>query len=138
MQIIKSCAKPSAANRHPTVDVYYPFWRLNIQVDKEIVPLLGAIWKLGIPTENSCQDDRHSGEIWICFSSPTYLAKFIDLLIKYGTLGLARKITDGKTWLYDGAIDKRDNMHLASVWLPVSDLELVMDALSEALVDTKR
>jgi len=133
-----SCAVPSALNEHPTVEIYYPFWKRNIQVDKEIVPLLKTIWKLGIRTENSCQNHDETDRIWVCFSSPTDLTKFFNLLIYYGILGLAKKIFGSGTWFYRDVVDERDNMHLGNVLFPMSDLDLVMDALSDALADAKR
>ncbi len=117
-------------NKHPTIEVYNPFLQQAIPIDTKIAPLLEAIWKLGIKTENSCQDCENRREIWICFSSMDDLKKFFNHLLKYGSPKLCNKSLH--KWAWGEGLDKRDNMHLAAVWFPISDLELIMTALTSS------
>ncbi len=43
--------------KHPTEDLLPPGRRSPVPIDKDIVPLIKAMWSLGIATEASCQDD---------------------------------------------------------------------------------
>jgi len=115
-------------NKHPTIEVYNPFMRQVIPIDEKIAPLLKSIWKLGIETENSCQDDDNRKEIWICFSSMHDLKRFFSHLVKYGIFELRNKKLN--KWAWGEGVDERDEMHLAAVWFPISDLKLVMGALT--------
>jgi hypothetical protein len=49
------------------------------EVDEELGPLILALWKLGIDTVNSCQENR-PGITWIEFLTPVDAAEFLDLV----------------------------------------------------------
>ncbi len=114
-------------DKHPMIEVYNPFLQEAIPIDENIAPLMESIWKLGIKTENSCQDDYQYKQIWICFSSMGDLKNFFNHLVKFGSLELHNKSLHN--WAWGQGVDGRDDMHLAAVWFPMSDLKLVMMAL---------
>lgn len=67
----------------------------QIEVDEGIADLLQLIWKNGIYTALSCEDNRSHDEegnliddnideiIWISFPSPNYLILFLNIVAKY-------------------------------------------------------
>ncbi len=52
---------------------------MNAQIDKLIVPLIKQLWKHGILTTNSCQENQ-PGTIWIEFLNPYYLVEFLNIV----------------------------------------------------------
>jgi hypothetical protein len=53
-------------------------------IDKAIAPLIRAIWKQGIITTNSCQENR-PGIAWIAFANADEATYFLDLVAEYQT-----------------------------------------------------
>jgi hypothetical protein len=51
-------------------------------IDEELAPLIRALWKAGIYTTNSCQENQ-PGIAWIEFSSFDDAKKFLDLVAVY-------------------------------------------------------
>lgn len=56
--------------------------RLEAEVDKGIAPLILALWKLGITTTMSCEEN-HPGIAWIQFQTPDDAIKFLNLVAVY-------------------------------------------------------
>lgn len=60
---------------HPTVEVD------GVPIDREIAPLIRALWELEIATLNSCQDNH--GRVWIEFASAADAEDFLDRVAVY-------------------------------------------------------
>src|SRR5262245_30555937 len=52
------------------------------EVDEELAPLLLALWKAGIDTCNSCQENR-PGVVWIEFPTSLDAQAFLNLVAQY-------------------------------------------------------
>lgn len=96
--------------KHECAMLYYPFIGKNVEIDVEIVPLMKEMWKAGIHTSNSCQNNVprfgsspsvfckitlshlayyarvrsfHSrNHIWIDFCSSNDMKKLLEILFK--------------------------------------------------------
>jgi hypothetical protein len=53
-----------------------------IDIDVEIVDLIKLIWKSGIDTRGSCQDNIPSGYIWIYFSHVSEMNRFYNVIFR--------------------------------------------------------
>lgn len=65
-------------NEHPTVEVSVGEW--SEQIDVEIAPLIEQIWRSGIETTNSCQENP-TGRVWIEFLTAFDAADFLDAVV---------------------------------------------------------
>ena len=66
--------------RHETVPVT---WKgQQAQIDKGIAPLIREIWKAGIATLNSCEENR-PGWVWIQFEHSTEAERFLNIVAQY-------------------------------------------------------
>ena len=75
----------TTSTKHPTVRIIYGDQEAD--VDKQIAPLIKEMWKAGIETYQSCQDNP-PGWIWIQFMSSHELEKFLSIIGDYAdTLG---------------------------------------------------
>ena len=63
---------------HPTVTLAY--FGETVEIDQEVAPLLQDVWRLGIPTLSSCQDD--DGMVELMFYGEHAL-RFLDV-VSYG------------------------------------------------------
>lgn len=64
--------------RHKTVDLLYK-GRYLIPIDENIAPLIKEIWKSGINTCNSCENNKLD-HVWIEFASMSDFDKFIQIV----------------------------------------------------------
>jgi hypothetical protein len=67
--------------KHPTKHVIYKDQEADIDVD--IAVLVLNLWKLGIHTVNSCQDNVPKGFVWIEFLSTFDAEQFLDSVADY-------------------------------------------------------
>jgi hypothetical protein len=73
--------------QHPQVSVRHPLWGYRpIRIDRGIVPLLEALWDVGIYTANSCQDSP-CGMVWIEFMDQYDAEQFLTIVAGIGTTG---------------------------------------------------
>jgi hypothetical protein len=96
---------------HETVILFDPFWKIDVDIDKSIAPLIGALWKLGIETDNCCENNVPKDWIWIGFSTTRDAKKFLNLIGRYeevpeeGGLCLYQRIysqwDDENNWKYE-------------------------------------
>jgi hypothetical protein len=85
---------------HKQVMILNPALEHMIEVDEEIAPLLNAIWKLGIATCNSCQENQ-PGVIWIEFSRAEDAEAFLTSIVS----GLDPiNSPEAENWLYSRII----------------------------------
>jgi hypothetical protein len=75
--------------RHPQVHVKHGPWEADIDV--EIAPLIKELWRAGVATVLSCQDNQ-ADRVWIAFDSSEDLARFLDIVGEY---------EEGEGTLYD-------------------------------------
>ena len=66
------------AQLHKQTGVMYCGHR--IQVDKGIAPLLKALWRCGVDTLMSCENNVPDGFVWIEFGDAEYFERFIKIL----------------------------------------------------------
>jgi hypothetical protein len=66
---------------HPQTTIRHE-WR-EAEVDVEIAPLILALWRLGLDTVNSCQNNH--GRVWIEFGSVEDGECFLDTILSYDT-----------------------------------------------------
>jgi len=66
--------------QHKTVSVKWD--GVEARVDRSIAPLIKEIWKAGIFTLNSCQENR-PGIIWIAFFSVLDAEAFLNIVARY-------------------------------------------------------
>jgi hypothetical protein len=62
-------------DNHETIDLQYNGY--IVRIDKKIAHLMQEIWKAGIHTCNSCEDNVPAGYIWIEFSDSKDIKKFL-------------------------------------------------------------
>lgn len=67
-------------NRHATITV--SVGSQMAEIDEEIAPLIEEIWKAGIITINSCQENR-PGTVWIEFLTTHCAAEFLNAIAEY-------------------------------------------------------
>jgi hypothetical protein len=64
----------------------------TVTVDEGLVRLLDLIWRHGIGTDNSCQENR-PGIAWIQFPSADDAKRFLNLVSVYPDSGIPRYLT---------------------------------------------
>lgn len=64
--------------KHEQIKVAHPVYG-SIHVDKGIVHLLEALWRIGIDTALSCQENR-PGIMWIDFTTADDFALFLNII----------------------------------------------------------
>jgi len=64
---------------HERIPVTHPRFAEPVEVDKDIAALIQALWRLGIDTDESCQNVG-PGSVWIQFSSGPDALKFLSLV----------------------------------------------------------
>lgn len=79
---------------HETVKLWYEPYKDYIDIDRNIAPLINEIWKAGIETNNSCEDniseiyDDEDICMWISFDSEFDMYHFLTIIFdgisKYG------------------------------------------------------
>ena len=70
----------AASTRHEKVRVRHGSQKAD--VDKQIAPLIREMWKAGIETYQSCQDNP-AGWVWIQFESNHELQRFLNIVGDY-------------------------------------------------------
>lgn len=73
-------ASEATAKKHKTIRIVYGDQEAD--VDKQIAPLIKGMWKAGIETYQSCQDNP-AGWVWIQFMSSHELEKFLSIVGDY-------------------------------------------------------
>lgn len=106
--------------QHRQVKVFCPDEDATIEVDAGIALLLESLWKLGISTFMSCEDNK-DGRVWIDFSSSYDVGDFLQLVYAAAQeatiypVGIAERISgyhrnkdgswDKNNWDYDTVIN---------------------------------
>jgi len=70
----------SASRHHAAVTVRVG--QRSAEIDTAIAPLIREIWKVGIDTFMSCQEDGW-GKVWICFPDLVDLVRFLNIVARY-------------------------------------------------------
>lgn len=76
--MIRSVKKKVKMINHPTK--YIEFGDMKADVDELIAPLVLNLWKQGILTHLSCQDNVPKGWIWLCFCSAEDAERFLSIV----------------------------------------------------------
>ena len=63
--------------KHLKTMVRHPQYSEPVAVDKDIAPLIRALWQIGINTDESCQNVG-PGSVWILFSTGQDALKFLS------------------------------------------------------------
>jgi hypothetical protein len=147
--------KTPCETRHKQVRVEWD--GRGADVDEDLAPLILALWRAGIDTMMSCQENR-PGIAWICFPTPLDAKMFLDLVAVYpdetdvpfwetlygrvagfgsdgdweytvnvDDLGVQEDIIDGK--VEATCIGPSDFMFDVSVRFPRTDLPLILERL---------
>jgi hypothetical protein len=154
--------KKSAPHRQVEIE-----WRgLRAEVDEEIAPLVLELWKAGIVTTNSCQEN-FPGIAWIEFLSTRDAKKFLNLIVEYPVdteepfwETLYGRITgcgsddawDYNLHLYDRGVDEEvvgneviqnctgpaDFEYSVSIRFPRTDIPLILERLHSRARPTSR
>jgi hypothetical protein len=69
-----------AMERHKTVTVRVGPW--EAAMDELIAPLIEELWKAGIETTNSCQENQ-PGITWIAFATAADAVEFLNIVAEY-------------------------------------------------------
>jgi hypothetical protein len=77
-------------NKHPTINMRAPGTLSPVPIDQEIVPLIKAMWALGIETSASCQDFEDSGAVQLVLPTCTDLHLFLTLVARNASKQVAR------------------------------------------------
>lgn len=130
---------------HDTVMVPHPSGR-SFKIDREIAPMLEVMWRLGIETNDSCQDFPF-GYFYVHFSDCQNATKFMTAVLT-GLDNVSQKDLDRLTqnnfspgrWIYQCGPEgpgcrslrpeTRDTVGMGIIIsIPHSDYEMVMNAL---------
>jgi hypothetical protein len=115
-QLEKALGCPLYYGAHRQVPVQVGRWQAD--VDEGIAPLIEEIWRAGIETVMSCQQNTF-GRIWLCFLHACEAEKFLDVVARY---------QDGEDELYWRINPHWDNRGPLPQWeysVNVEDLALV-------------
>ena len=131
----KMAGSKTMTTNHPTQTISHE--GMTAEVDEMIAPLILNLWKLGINTVLSCQDNPSSyligGWIWIVFTTEQDYEKFISIaagepnsipesLYRRAMYGASSygKCWEHESWDSDGSSEFR-----VSILFPQSDLQSV-------------
>ena len=70
---------------HTQIKVFNPLMNREIEVDKGMVQILKLLWKLGISTSNTCENNNpsHYGKcVWISFGRGKDADEFFDIICR--------------------------------------------------------
>jgi hypothetical protein len=62
---------------HKSIKLWCDEYECEIEIDIKIAPLIKEIWKAGISTVNSCENNVPENYFWIQFRSSSDLEKFL-------------------------------------------------------------
>jgi hypothetical protein len=79
--------RSDACFKHPFEWVTDPNIGERVRIDREIVPLIKAIWKLGLCTLNSCQNNFDY--VWVQFVNSIHTETFLRTILRNGDPALA-------------------------------------------------
>jgi hypothetical protein len=67
-----------------------------IRIDRNIAPLISEIWRLGLETINSCENNVPENYMWIEFANEASLRQLLDIVLinESGQSELYKKISD--------------------------------------------
>jgi hypothetical protein len=68
--------------KHEQVILNHPIYKIDIEIDKNIADLIEQLWKAGIQTTNSCENNIPNNYIWIQFVDSSHCNNFINILTK--------------------------------------------------------
>jgi len=74
------------SDRHKTIPVANSDYGEMVDIDEEIAPLIREIWKAGIKTTNSCQNNWPQDYVWIEFACGTHLEMFLTNVFIYADM----------------------------------------------------
>jgi hypothetical protein len=64
----------------------------QIEIDREIAPLIQQLWDIGLETCNSCQDNF--SYVWVEFLSAQDALDFLYLIVRHGDAALAERASE--------------------------------------------
>ena len=79
---IDSKVKSELKTKHEQIPAYYFFYDQYIDIDRGIVELMCHIWRAGIRTSNSCENNVPTDYVWIQFRDTKDLKKFINITFR--------------------------------------------------------
>ena len=97
---------------HPQVLVHVPDFEMA-EIDEDLAPLIQALWRSGVRTYMSCQDNAPEGYAWICFPDAGEAERFMAIAIprhqpEEGSIyDRARNVWDfpGEPWLFAANVE---------------------------------
>jgi hypothetical protein len=69
---------PTSSRRHPAVRVVWS--DQDADIDETIAPLILEMWKAGVRTANSCEDNLPQGFVWIQFRTTQDAERFLNII----------------------------------------------------------
>jgi hypothetical protein len=152
-EAIKIGKKSELVHGHKQVPISYGNWSAN--VDEGIAEFILAIWRCGIQTEMSCQENG-PGVTWVSFRRTTDLRRFMKMLLdwsgfedkiaqpawsradilKFGRWHSKVDIIEGWRWVSEDEIVPNGTILLGySIRFPKSDMESVTKHLRKKAWD---
>jgi hypothetical protein len=129
-----------AEHRHKQVKVSYD--NLIVEVDEGLAPLLTVIWKHGIDTCLSCEEN-FPGIAWIMFDTAYDAEKFLNLVFVRNRKKPFWETMDGRitecgkdNWEYSVCVDNLSSKNppffiiSISIRFPITDIPLIMKRLN--------
>jgi hypothetical protein len=122
-------------NTHPTVEVTHH--GLTANIDENIADLILDCWKLGLWTNNSCQDNvEHC--IWICFDGERSAARFVEYVSQANKkLAMEFRALIDNDWWFDALYDPFAHQFDISVRFPPKNLAIVKKAIKQARIKSR-
>lgn len=141
--------------RHKTVRIRRN--GMDAQIDTMIAPLINKLWRYGIWTKNSCQENK-PGIVWIQFWSARNAIDFLNVVARLPTNRQLEKFSFLDTmygrisreggfgeWVYDIIVEntgeqvgKADFNFMVSIRFPQTDLPAIMKAFEDEKHIAKR
>ena len=116
---------------HQTVPILYPRRGEEVEIDCGIAELMNEIWKQGIWTNNSCENNKPDGYVWICFDMDKHLRKLLGIVFDDvdSRAAVYRRAfsPDAKhKWIYNPIII-RPGRSIVSLRFPTMDYDFVLE-----------
>lgn len=117
---------------HPTTSL--SIGTQSARIDVGIVPLIEALWTLGIQTDTCCQDVNDSGRAFLGLKSLEESAKLVHALHSHGSERLCVRAFRSHAWTWCPAPipTAHGTQVLSTTFIPVEDLEETTAALRSA------
>jgi molybdopterin-guanine dinucleotide biosynthesis protein A len=138
-------ASISAIGReHKTIELTYE--GTPVDIDKKIAPLIEEIWKAGISTANSCENNNPINYIWIEFDTSIGCENFLNICFKnidknndIFIRAMCKHEWDKNAWIYSTCVDCynsdsdiiKNTIMGTSVRFPKQDYQFIYDKFVE-------